>query len=315
MHRGEAFLLRPSTHNTQPWLFKIDDDTVELYADRMRALPVIDPDDRELTISCGAALLHLRIALRHFGYAGTIATFPDSDDPDLLARIRLGNKRDATIEEHALFDAIGKRRTNRHAFEKREVPETMLIALQEEAHAEGAWFYIVQGEEHRNAVADLIVLGDGMQWADKHFRRELALWARPSRSRNRDGIPAYALSFGDLLSQASLRAGRTFRLDNGKAASDRRLATGSPVLAVLGTDVDMTYDWLAAGQALARVLLYARSQGVWISFLNQAIEVPEVRLMLHNMIERGGFPQLLLRMGYAPEVPATPRRSLSEVLL
>jgi nucleotide-binding universal stress UspA family protein len=55
------------------------DDTVELYADRTRALPVIDPDDRELTISCGAALLHLRIALRHFGYAGAVATLPDSD--------------------------------------------------------------------------------------------------------------------------------------------------------------------------------------------------------------------------------------------
>ena len=54
------------------------DDTVELYADRTRALPVIDPDDRELTISCGAALLHLRIALRHFGYAGAVATLPDS---------------------------------------------------------------------------------------------------------------------------------------------------------------------------------------------------------------------------------------------
>jgi nitroreductase len=308
-------ILAPSAHNTQPWLFKIEDDTVELYADRTRALAVIDPDDRELTISCGAALLHLRIALRHFGYAGTTATFPDPDDPDLLARIRLGNKRDATREEHALFDAIRKRHTNRQAFEKREVPETMLIALQEEAHAEGAWFYIVQGEEERNAVADLIVLGDGMQWADKHFRRELALWARPSRSRNQDGIPAYALSFGDLLSQASLRAGRTFRLGNGKAASDRQLATGSPVLAVLGTDVDSPYDWLMAGQALARVLLYARSQGIWASFLNQPIEVPDVRLMLHNMIERVGFPQLLLRMGYGPEVPATPRRSLSEVLL
>jgi hypothetical protein len=111
------------------------------------------------------------------------------------------------------------------------------------------------------------------------------------------------------------RVGRTFDLGNGQAASDRQLATGSPVLAVLGTDVDTAYDWLMAGQALARVLLYARSQGVWASFLNQPIEVPEVRLMLHNLLERVGFPQLLLRMGYGPEVPPTPRRSVGEVLL
>ena len=55
----------PSSHNTQPWLFRlVGDDALELYADRTRALPVVDPRDRELTISCGAALFHVRAALR-----------------------------------------------------------------------------------------------------------------------------------------------------------------------------------------------------------------------------------------------------------
>jgi len=308
-------VLAPSGHNTQPWLFKIDDDAVELYADRTRALPVVDPDDRELTISCGAALFHLRIALRHFGYAGAVATFPDPDDPDLLARIHMGKSRSASAQEQALFDAIGKRHTNRQAFEQRAVPEDVLITLQQAAHAEGAWLYLVQGEENRTALVGLIALGDRMQWADKHFRRELAAWARPSRNQRRDGIPGSALSFVSLLSQAGLRTGRTFDLGNGQAANDLQLATGSPVLTVLGTDVDTVYDWLMAGQALARVLLSARAQEIWASFLNQPIEVPELRPMLHKIIERAGFPQLLLRMGYGPEVPPTPRRSVSEVLL
>jgi len=84
---------------------------------------------------------------------------------------------------------------------------------------------------------------------------------------------------------------------------------------VLGTDVDTAYDWLLTGQALERILLYARSQGIWASFLNQPIEVHQIRLMVHNLIERVGFPQLLLRMGYWPEVPPTPRRSVDDVLL
>lgn len=251
-------VLAPSAHNTQPWLFKIAGDAVELYADRTRALPVVDPDDRELTISCGAALFQLRIALRHFGYAGVVATLPGVDDPDLLARIRLGNKRDATTEEHALFDAMCKRRTNRQVFEQREVPAEMLIALQQEAHAEGAWLSLLHTRDDRNAIVDLITLGDRMQWADTHFRRELAAWTRPHRGRRSDGIPTYALSFGNLISSRGLRAGRTFDLGTGQAASDRQIATGSPVLAVLGTDVDTAYDWLLAGQALGRILLYAR---------------------------------------------------------
>src|ERR687891_523520 len=41
-------ILAPSGHNTQPWLFKIvGNNTIEIYADRSRALPLVDPDDRE----------------------------------------------------------------------------------------------------------------------------------------------------------------------------------------------------------------------------------------------------------------------------
>jgi nitroreductase len=308
-------VLAPSVHNTQPWLFKVVDDAVELYADRTRALPVIDPDDRELTISCGAALFHLRIALRYFGYTGTVILYPDADDPDLLARIQLGKSREASAEEQALFKMICKRRTNRQTFEQRAVPESVLIALQEAAHAQGAWLYIVQAEEERTAIADLIAMADRMQWADKHFRREWIAWTHPSHSQRRDGIPGDALDLGGLLSSISLRIGRTFDAGQGRAATDHQLAAGSPVLAVLGTNVDTPYDWLTAGQALEHILLYARSQEVWASFLNQPIEIPDMRLMLHTMIERVGSPQLLLRMGYGPEVPATPRRSVSEVLL
>src|SRR5688572_13583665 len=76
------FLLRyavraPSGHNTQPWRFRITDGRVHLYADSSRSLPVVDPEGRELVMSCGAALAHLTVALRHFGYAGDVSPFPD----------------------------------------------------------------------------------------------------------------------------------------------------------------------------------------------------------------------------------------------
>src|SRR3712207_8375749 len=111
------------------------------------------------------------------------------------------------------------------------------------------------------------------------------------------------------LSLAGPFAIRTFDTGRGQAAKDRQLAEGSPVLAILGTGGDAPPKWLAAGQALARVLLGARTEGVWASFLNQPIEVPELRPRLRDAIGQSGFPQLLLRMGYGPEVRPTPRRS------
>jgi hypothetical protein len=57
-------ILAPSSHNTQPWRFAIVDDELLVCADRSRSLAVIDPFDRELVISCGAALFNLRVVLR-----------------------------------------------------------------------------------------------------------------------------------------------------------------------------------------------------------------------------------------------------------
>ena len=60
-------VLAPSILNTQPWRFRIDGDEVEISSDRKRILPVTDPQGRELLISCGAALINLRVAMRGFG--------------------------------------------------------------------------------------------------------------------------------------------------------------------------------------------------------------------------------------------------------
>ena len=77
-------VLAPSTHNTQPWRFRVRQDALEVFADRSRSLPVADPDDRELTISCGAARAVARLAplARQFGTA--LAT---SNDPALRTRV------------------------------------------------------------------------------------------------------------------------------------------------------------------------------------------------------------------------------------
>lgn len=308
-------VLAPSGHNTQPWVFRIEDGTLELYADRTRALPVVDPENRELAISCGAALFHLWIALRHFGHAGDVEILPEIGNTDLLARVRLGELRAPTAEEELLFAQIRQRHTHRGPFEARPLPPGLIAALQAAAAEEGAWLQVLEGDALRGAVADLIAEGDRRQWADPAFRRELAAWTHPNRTRSRDGIPGHAMGMGDIASLATPLIVRTFDLGRGSAARDRELATGSPLLAVLGTDEDDPLAWLETGEALARVLLRARRDGVWASFLNQPIEVSELRSKLRQAIGRAGYPQLLLRLGFSDHAPRpTPRRPASEVV-
>jgi len=310
-------VLAPSSHNTQPWLFRVSDDHVDLYADRSRGLPVVDPDDRELVISCGAALFQLRLALRHFGLAESAEVCPDPTSPDLLARVTVGGPREPTDEDHALFHAVERRHTTRTAFADRAIPRDLLALLGSAASAEGAWLRVVLGYVERNALADLIARGDRAQMADKHFRRELAAWMRTNRSHSGDGMPGFALGFGEVMGAAGPLVVRTFDIGMGQAARDRDLALGSPVLAVLGTAADGTHHWMAGGQALARVLLRAAVDGVAASFLNQPIELPAERQKVQTIVGGPGYPQLVLRLGYGPETAmrATPRRPLADVML
>src|SRR3712207_9128811 len=91
---------------------------------------------------------------------------------------------------------------------------SLLAALQAAALEEGTWLHLIEDEDAKHAIAELIAEGDRIQLADKRFRRELASWVHPNRTKSRDGIPGYAFGFGDLMSLARPFAIRTF--DTGK---------------------------------------------------------------------------------------------------
>jgi nitroreductase len=58
----------PSIHNTQPWRFRVaGGDLLEAHGEPERMLWVADCRGRALHLSCGAALLNLRLAVRAVG--------------------------------------------------------------------------------------------------------------------------------------------------------------------------------------------------------------------------------------------------------
>src|SRR5262245_51774724 len=77
----EQAVRAPSSHNTQPWLFRVREAAVEIHADLARALPVNDPHNRELYISCGAALFNLEVAAARAGVGTKTTPLPDPSNP------------------------------------------------------------------------------------------------------------------------------------------------------------------------------------------------------------------------------------------
>jgi hypothetical protein len=301
-----AAVKAPSSHNTQPWSFRKADGAVLLHADRTRALPVNDTQDRELTISCGAALFNLRVAAAAAGWAATVSMLPEPEDPDLLARVDLADGYLASDDDRSLAAAIDLRYTHRKRFQDREVPGELIARLQAAADTEGAWLKVVADDQTRDRIGDLVEEGDRTQFADPRWRRELAAWMHPRRRG--DGLVVAMAPITRLVV-------RGFNVGARIGDKDEELAESSPVLAVLGTASDNVGDWLLAGQALQRVLLVAASEAVQAAHLNQPCQVAELRPRLREVVGVPGFPQVVLRMGYPDgHVTRTPRRPVEAVL-
>ncbi len=311
-------ILAPSSHNSQPWIFEIRRDRVRIHADRSRRLPVADPCDRELTISCGAALFALRVAMRRFGMADRTNILPNDYEPDVLAEVLIAGPHVPTPVDNAFCRAIPQRHTNRHAFTPDPVGRELLGELAADAAAEGVWLHALTDGPMKHQVADLIARADVRQFHDAHFREELSRWVRPNLVHTDDGMPAASHGMEgvlwDLLSYAGPWMIRSFDQGDGISAKDRALADGSPAIVVIGTRHDSPAEWVRAGQALMRVLLRARCAHVWASYLNQPVEVAEYRTLLNYMLGEHSYPQLILRMGYGPDPVATPRRAAGEVI-
>lgn len=308
----------PSAHNAQPWTFGLGQRCVDVYMDRSRAQPVVDPDERELVMSCAAATFHLRASLAARGIETETSLFPNDAFPTWVARVNAVGVRTEPGELGELAEAIPQRRTNRGPYLGMPVPDDVVEIIREAAVLEGAWLLPFDAEHDRVQIVALVMDGDHQQWADSRFREELAAWIRPMGSEAHDGLTSRTIGAGPVPASVARWVVRTVDLGTRMAQTDRDLVEASPMVAVLGTDGDTPKDWARAGMALDRVLLALTAEGLSASFMNQPVEVAPLRNQLHTLLRDrgfGGYAHAVLRIGFGPEAPASPRRPVEDVIL
>jgi nitroreductase len=301
-----AAAMAPSILNTQPWSFDIRGRTIDLYVDADRAvLQRMDPIGRQLTISCGAALLNMRVTAAHLGRKLDVALLPDATEPRLLATVNLGPRIPVGGPDASLQPAIRRRHTHRRAFTRRPVPGAIVRELAEAARLEQAALFVMSPSE-RAWLLDLVALSEAALVDDPDYDRDLAPWT-DGNPRRHDGIPPS--SFGTMSVTGSPPM-RDFAHADPRILVPRQRYPADPCVAILSTPHDTQMAWLNVGQALQRVLLLATLRGLSASFLNQPLETAEIRRELFAF----GHPQMILRLGYAPPDVATPRRPLTDVI-
>jgi nitroreductase len=301
----------PSVHNTQPWRFGLPGNgTVDLLVDRSRQLESTDPDGRELFVSLGAALFNLKVAVRAHGRAAYVRLLPDSDRPDVAARIAIGQPVAVPAEVAALAAAIPRRHTNRRPFADVGVASRTLDELARGAEAEGASL-LVADVPLRAAILSLTRTAGHRLQRRRTYRAELAAWTTPGGVGRRDGVPRQSFGPRDRDSAFPMR---DFASAHGDASSVVMFER-DPTLVLVRTAGDGQAQWLMAGLAMQRVWLTATARGLATTPLSQVVEVPALRDLLGD-VASGEFVQTVLRIGQpTARAVATPRRDLGEVIV
>jgi len=302
-------VLAPSLHNSQPWRFRIRDGGVDVLADPDRQLHALDPDGRELAVSVGAALFTLRLAVRRRGRIPVVRVFPDPADPDLIARVTSGQAAVVTPAVQAMADAVPLRHTNRWPFTPAVVSADAIEELTEAARHEGATLETA-GAVSRNAILGLSQAAERTLRSHGSYRAELNHWTSRHPAR-RDGIPPSAIGPWDALERLPLR---DFGLLAPRVIRSGERFEPHPTIVLLSTQGDGRPQWVAAGQALQRVLLVATSLRLATTPISQPVEIPAIRELLTDT-STGRWAQMVLRLGHGSATAATPRRPLSDVLL
>jgi hypothetical protein len=303
--------LAPSVFNTQPWRWRVHPEWLDLYADRSRQLPVTDPAGRLLTVSCGAALHHARVALAAEGWRGAERLCPSSDNPDHLARVGPLEYVGVTPEAMRRFQAAQRRRSDRRPLTGSTVPRELLGMIRAAVESERAHLHLLRDDEVSD-LASAAAHADTLASADEALRAELRFWVGGVRSEG-TGVPDTAIPTDPATGPVPHR-------DLGPSGTLATLpeADRAATYAVIFGEWDTTEGWLLAGQALSAAWLAGTEHGVAVLPFSAPMEVPVTRTILRRLLAGIGHPYLVLRLGMTdpdhPGPPHTPRLEPTQVV-
>jgi hypothetical protein len=305
--------LAASGHNTQPWCFALQDDAIQIHPDYSRRLPVVDPHDRELWISLGCAMENLVIAAQAEGYESDV-TYP-APDADYV-RVQL--QPTASVAFNPLFEAIPIRQSTRSLYNGQPIPLSELKSLESIPMEAGISIRAFTAVSQRETILEYVKEGDRRQYGDQAFIDELLTWLRfnkPEAFQTLDGL--YTRCTGN--PEVPRWLGRLFVTTSSagqQAQTDEKNLRSSSGLFAIVAEQDDKQHWIGTGRVYERLALNLTALKIKSAFLNQSIEVADLRSEFQSYLNIGtAQPQLLMRFGYADPMPHSLRRPVEQMLV
>lgn len=309
-------LLAPNPHNRQPWLVDLSTaDTVVLWRDPDRNLPVTDPHARQLTIGMGCFIELMVMAAGADGLAVDLTLFPDGEaGPVAVARFSPG------AEVDPLFAHVLDRRSCKEPYRPDPVPDSAVAAL-------SAYATIVTAPARVEALRRLTWeawLQEAETPAAYNESVDLMRFGRAEIEANPDGIDLggpmlETLMLAGLLTRESQRDPNSAGYREG-VRMYREMLAATPAYVAQTTADNTRPAQIGVGRRWLRLNLAATGLGLAVQPVSQALqEYPEMaahHAAAHAMLAPPGHTvQMLGRLGYGPSVPRTPRWPLDSRIM
>ncbi len=305
----------PSGHNTQPWKFKINKNSIDVYPNLEKELPIVDANHRELFISLGCAVENICLTANQLGYKYQIEIINQDNAPFIHIELNKGE-----VRKSPLFLQIDKRQTNRSVYNSKIIKEKTLNELKNLNIASPvSIFFYEKGKNEFLTLSELIYKGNEILFSNNEFKEELLDWIRFNKKeveKKKDGLAYNVLESPSLPKWLGKPIVKSFLKPKPQNKSEKEKLNSSSHLVIIATEKNTPENWILAGQVLERFLLKCTELGIAVAFSNQPCEVQELSNELRKKIEiKNNYPMLLMRIGYAEKMPYSKRKTLDKVLI
>ncbi len=309
----EQAVKAPSGHNTQPWLFNINETSIEIHPNLDKSLPIVDFDNRELFITLGCATENLCIAASHKGYKSAVSYGKDGI-------ITINLVKDDSVKVEPLFEQIAIRQTNRSVYSGGKIPKETIAILKSIALEPNTNIHFYENEtQDFDSIANYVVKGNTIQMKDKAFKQELMEWMRYNKkhqNKTNDGL-SYAVFGAPNLPMFIIKPIMSKAVnEKSQNKGDRKKIQSSSHLVLFTTHNNTIAEWVNLGRSLERFLLKSTELGIIHAYLNQPNEIRELSLQMAQTLNISEeYPTILLRLGYGEKMPYSKRKDIKDMII
>jgi hypothetical protein len=325
-----AAILAANPHNSQPWVFQVSPERIDLFADSARNIGAVDPLRREMYVGLGAALENLMLAAPANGYRADLQLLPTPNQPIHAATVQLTT---GPTNRSELYAQIPNRHTDRSAYKAQAVPTATLAQITAlAADMPDTRVYWYTSDADRSRIGALMVQAAQALTRDRQQSIDDNRWFRhdwDAIQHYKDGLtidaqalPALTAAIAKLLPATSRQYNDAFWV---KRTRDPQVKTAAAYGIVAVRDPHSNAQRLIGGRLLERIHLWTAAHGLSLGHMNQITERVDRERQLglsprfgdasRQLIPDAGFQQLVaFRIGYpsgtdgrrlSPRIPTT----------